>query len=89
MNPSDLVFLEKREAQLLAAAWPHLKKPRTEERWQRLAGVDEYEAESLCLILRESEICKEDGTTDPLALAFIASRMTRGLPKKKKAPDSE
>lgn len=90
MKASDLIFLETREAQVLASSWPYLKEPRTETNWIALSGLDDSAA-SLIGILKASGICNDDGTTDPLALQFIAQRMVRsaGLKPSGRAPKAD
>lgn len=85
MKPSDYVFLESREARMLAASWPEMfaeargdaeNASNDVEKWRRIAGIEARMMRTTELIaaangLRWNGICLDDGTLDPDAAAFI------------------
>ena len=81
---ASLALLDSPEAMKLAVVWPYLGDgDRDSDRaWADLAGVSRLAAEKVIPGLRASGICRRDGTTDDLALKFIASRMRNGGKRK-------
>jgi hypothetical protein len=74
MDSSALVFLDDLAARKLAAAWPLLGECRDTATWAKVAGVSKWEAERIVDSLRQSGICLDDGTTNAVALKFVASK---------------
>lgn len=72
MDPSALVFLDTTDARKLAVAWRLLGEDRTDIAWATLAGVSPVSAARHRHALTGSGICREDGTTDDLALRYVA-----------------
>jgi hypothetical protein len=85
MEPAALVFLNSDIARRLAVAWPLLPagQRKSFKAWAEYAGVEDYQAERHGKPLRESGVCADNGATDPLALQFIAAKMTSGIKVKK------
>ena len=85
MSPNALLFLKKNEvAQLLAAAWPkvHVTRGARKKRievWAKLAGVRKADAELFHDMLFENEICRPDGTLDPLADGWLTRIALAGM----------
>lgn len=90
MKPSGLVFLrDSPHAQRLAVAWPLVEDRTLPEKdlvreWARLADVPPHVAERLAVVLWRHEVCRADGTVDPLADAFVASLVQKTLPRSRK-----
>lgn len=90
MKPAGLVFLRGNDAaQRLAIAWPLVEnravaEPDLVREWARLADVPPHVAERLAIVLWRHEICRADGTVDPLAEAFVASLVQKTLPRTRK-----
>lgn len=72
MDVSHLVFLDSVAARKLAVAWQLLHDDRTDEAWMRLAGVTHLEFARTARSLRASNICRDDGSTDEIAIKYIA-----------------
>lgn len=72
MDPSALVFLDSSDARKLAVAWRLLGTDRTDLAWGAVAGVSPLVAARHRQSLTRSGICREDGTTDDLALRYVA-----------------
>lgn len=74
-----LVLLDTPAAMKLAVAWQYLdQKRRTEEEWGAVAGVEARQVKRVGDPLRRCGICRDDGTTHPLALQYIARMMLIG-----------
>jgi hypothetical protein len=98
MNPEALVFLcDDLAAQKLAVAWPlvprsYLKRrdgtigAATIARWADLSGVNENVTRRIGAVLRAHGICRDDGTTEKLALDFISSQAMAAIPRARPAP---
>lgn len=80
LQPNDaamLVFLDSPAPMKLAVAWPRLetKQRSNYEKWAEKAGLDTWQAKKFGVPLRENGICRDDGTTHPVALSYIARTM--------------
>ena len=85
MSPNALLLLKKNEvAQLLAASWPkvHISRGARRKRvevWARIAGVRRADVEVFHDMLFENEICRPDGTLDPLADGWLTRLALAGM----------
>lgn len=73
LHASSLVLLESIAARRLAVAWQFLGEDRGEASWAAVAGVPTFDARRFGAGLKASDICRADGTTDPLALNYIGA----------------
>lgn len=78
---ASLVLLDTADAQKLAAMWPHLQADERDSHaaWGSASGVSSLNAEIYGKPLRRSGICADDGTTNELALKYIAKHTLRGM----------
>lgn len=81
MKPAALVYLRDNvAAQRMAVAWPvaferaRSTKARLRE-WARVADVPRHQAEALAAVLRAHDICRDDGTVDPLAEQYVSAQV--------------
>lgn len=85
MSPHAILFLKKNEvAQLLASAWPkvHFSRGARKKRievWARVAGVRRADVAMFHDMLFENEICRADGTLDPLADSWLTRHALAGM----------
>jgi hypothetical protein len=80
MDPTALVFMEDAMARRLAVAWPVCKGD--EDQWFDAAGfTPKQRAEALRIgrALRLNGICRDGGTTDPLAIEYIQAVIVKPL----------
>jgi len=62
----------------LAMAWPALDD-RSVRAWAEAAGVTELQARQFGPALRRNGLCRNDGTTAPLAIKFVAAKMASAM----------
>lgn len=85
MSPHALLFLKRNDvAQLLASAWPKVRitrgaRKKRVEVWARIAGVRKQDVELFHDMLFENEICRPDGTLDPLADGWLTRVALAGM----------
>ncbi len=74
MHQTALVFLDDPIARRLAVAWASCRgKFESDDDWTSAAGLSySSDAKRLCRALKINGICRENGTTDTLALQYIA-----------------
>lgn len=78
MEATQVVFLEDMRARQLAVAWETCKGDR--EQWLTTAGLlPTPQVLRFCEMLIRNEICKDDGTTQPLAMQYITRLATKTL----------
>lgn len=86
LDAASLVLLDTPVAQKLAAAWPRLKPSERSDiaKWAAVAAVEAFRAKTIAPALRRCGICRDDGTTSPLALQYLTRLMlgTTGRPKR-------
>lgn len=74
-----LALLDSPAARRMAAAWPFLGEDRSLAAWAAAAGVPGAAAQRFGPALRTAKICRDDGTTEELALQYIAAQTTKGM----------
>jgi hypothetical protein len=82
MTRTAIVFLETPLARRLAVAWT--TGVDSDEEWLEAAGIlpaEQTDALRICMALRRNNICHDDGTTDQLALNYIAAVVLAPLQK--------
>jgi len=69
----------------MASAWPRVRFAKTSTRqqrvesWARTAGLSIYDVAQFYDTLFDNEICRPDGTLDPLAEGWLTRHGLRGM----------